>query len=209
MTATGWIRWQTIVCWPLVIALAVLSPSSAQSQLIARIEAGALGGNVRAGPEISSKRVAKLKPGERVVLLENSGVVLNGYPWFKIEFRTGRTGHVWGGILCARLVAIAGLREQCEGFTLTTGSVTKIPVPTKMRMVHYQCSDGSHLIVRYESRGAKNSAVYSHDGYPEVSLAEVATEKGSAYSNGQDVLRSSGRRAVLHGGNKRTICAEP
>ena len=197
------VLWQ----FALVLALALTSPAAAQ--VGARIEAGALGGNVRAAPKISSERVAKLEPGERVVLLENSGVALNGYPWFKIEFRSGQTGHVWGGILCARQVAVAGLREQCEGHQLTTGSVTKIPVPTRSRMVHYECSDGSYLIVRYESRGKKNSAVFSHDGYPEVTLGEVATEQGSAYSNGQDVLRAAGRRAILHGRNKRTICAEP
>ncbi len=201
--------WHKVALWLFALALVSAFTPPAGAQLGSRIEAGALGGNVRARPDLSAKRVAKLKPGERIVLLENSGVVLNGYPWFKIEYQGGKTGHVWGGILCARQVAVVGLREQCEGHQLATGSVTKIPVPTKSRMVHYECTDGSHLIVRYETRGKANSAVFSHDGYPEVTLAEVATEQGSAYSNGQNVLRAAGRRAILHGRKKRTVCAEP
>ncbi|MEM7428665.1 MAG: SH3 domain-containing protein [Pseudomonadota bacterium] len=195
--------------WLVLLVLTALAQGPAQAQLTAKIEAGALGGNVREGPAVSSKRVARLKQGERVLLLENAGVELNGYPWFKIEFRAGRTGHVWGGILCARQVPVAGLRSQCEGYQLTTGSVTTIPVPTRSRMVHYQCSDGSHLIVRYETRGKTRTAVYSHDGYPEIRLAEVESEQGEAYSNGKHVLRAAGKRAVLRGRNRRMVCAEP
>ena len=187
----------------------LLLPSPARAELLPRIEAGALGGNVRAKPQIDAERVAKLEPGESVVLVENSGVLLNGYPWFKIEFRDGKTGHVWGGILCARQIAVAGLRNQCEGYELLTGSVTQLPVPTKSRLVHYQCSDGKHLIVRFETRGQERSAVYSHDGYPEVRLAEIETEQGPAFTNGKAVLRAAGRRAVLHAEKIRTICAEP
>lgn len=193
----------------IVLGLGLVIPGIAQAQLLARIEAGALGGNVRAKPEIDAERVAKLEPGESVVLVENSGIVLNGYPWFKIEFRNGKTGHVWGGILCARQIAVAGLRNQCEGYELLTGSVTQLPVPTKSRLVHYQCSDGKHLIVRYETRGQERSAVYSHDGYPEVRLAEIETQQGPAFSNGKAVLRAAGRRAVLHAEKIRAICAEP
>lgn len=188
---------------------ALLVPSAAQAELLPRIEAGALGGNVRAKPELDAARVAKLKPGEGVVLLENSGIVLNGYPWFKIEFQNGRTGHVWGGILCARRVAVTGLREQCEGYELITGSVTNLPVPTKSRLVHYECSDGRYLIVRFETRGQQRSAVYSHDGYPEVRLDEVTTEQGPAFSNGKHVLRAAGKRAVLLAEKISTVCAEP
>ena len=187
----------------------LLWPSPARAELLPRIEAGALGGNVRAKPDIDGIRVAKLKPGERVVLLENSGVVLNGYPWFKIEFQDGRTGHVWGGTLCARRVAVSGLREQCEGYELVTGSVTSLPVPTKSRLVHYECSDGRYLIVRFETRGQQRSAVYSHDGYPEVRLDEIETEQGPAFSNGKHILRAAGKRAMLVAEKISTVCAEP
>ena len=68
----------------IVAGLGLVLPAIAQAQLLSRIEAGALGGNVRTKPEIDSERVAKLKPGESVVLVENSCIVLMGYPWFKI-----------------------------------------------------------------------------------------------------------------------------
>ena len=209
MTLARQTRYALLLMSVIAFVLGLLFASPVNAQLLARIEAGALGGNVRAKPEVEAERVAKLKPGEGVVLLENSGIALNGYPWFKIEFRDGRTGHVWGGILCARQVAVAGLRNQCEGYELLTGSVTTLEVPTKSRLVHYQCSDGRNLIVRFETRGQERSAVYSHDGYPEVRLAEINTEQGPAFSNGKDILRTAGRKAVLHGTKTRAICAEP
>jgi hypothetical protein len=42
-----------------------------------------------------------LNEGERVTLMARSDVMEDGYPWFKISYRDGRTGYKWGGILCS------------------------------------------------------------------------------------------------------------
>ena len=211
MNATGSRNGLTLLCCAAVSAFALMPEAPARAEVMPRIEAGSLGGNVRGKPGLDAKKLTKLEPGEKVILLESSGTELNGYPWFKIEFRDGETGHVWGGILCARKVAVDGVREQCPGYEITTGTVTKtkIPVPTKTRMVHYECADGTHLVVRYETRGEEKSAVYSHDGYPEVNLAAVSSDRGEAYTDGENILRAVGRKAELRGKEQQRTCSEP
>lgn len=71
------------------------------------------GGIVRAGPGTRFRRIGSLKKGDVVTLLEDTGVRLNGYTWFKIEFG-GRTGYQWGGILCAEDSALPGAYQVCE-----------------------------------------------------------------------------------------------
>lgn len=64
--------------------------------------AGSWGGIVRAGPGQRFERIGSLREGEDVTLLEDTGHVWQGYPWFRIAYRNGREGYKWGGILCAR-----------------------------------------------------------------------------------------------------------
>ena len=40
-------------------------------------------------------------------------VVVDGYPWFKISFRGGRTGYKWGGILCSTGTERPDLYKTC------------------------------------------------------------------------------------------------
>lgn len=63
--------------------------------------AGSWGGIVRAGPGQGFAKVESLDEGERILLLERTEVVTDGFPWFKISFRGGETGYKWGGILCS------------------------------------------------------------------------------------------------------------
>ncbi|MEM7692843.1 MAG: SH3 domain-containing protein [Pseudomonadota bacterium] len=59
------------------------------------------GGIVRAGPGLNFNRVTSLGEGAPITLLRDTGVAMNGYNWFEIQYRGGRTGYQWGGILCA------------------------------------------------------------------------------------------------------------
>jgi hypothetical protein len=63
--------------------------------------AGSWGGIVRDGPGQNYGKVESLDEGERIMLLERTEVVTDGFPWFKISFRGGATGYKWGGILCS------------------------------------------------------------------------------------------------------------
>ncbi len=71
------------------------------------------GGLVRSGPGTKYRKVGSLKEGDPLVLLEDTGVELNGYNWFKIEYR-GRTGYQWGGLICAKGREVKGAFKICE-----------------------------------------------------------------------------------------------
>jgi hypothetical protein len=75
---------------------------------------GSWGGIVRSGPGQEFARVASLREGEPVTLLENTGAMMNGFPWFRIRFRAGSEGFKWGGILYGRGEAVPGAFEICR-----------------------------------------------------------------------------------------------
>ena len=65
------------------------------------IEAASWGGIVRSGPGQNYRKLGTLEQGEHVMLLENTSIMENGYPWWRIEFWGSRAGYQWGGILCS------------------------------------------------------------------------------------------------------------
>jgi hypothetical protein len=65
------------------------------------VPAGSWGGIVREGPGREYRNIGSLDEGEAITLMERSDVVEDGFPWFKIGYRGGKTGYKWGGILCA------------------------------------------------------------------------------------------------------------
>lgn len=85
----------------------VEQPSAAPTQAPAQqfdypMVAGTWGGIVRSGPGQDNARVASLKEGEEVTLMAPPLAVSTGdYPWFKIAFRDGTIGYMWGGLLCS------------------------------------------------------------------------------------------------------------
>ena len=77
------------------------------------VDAGSWGGVVRTGPGMHHQRMTSLAEGEPVTLLENSGVFMGDYPWFRIRYRGGQVGYQWGGILCSTTTQVAGLHSPC------------------------------------------------------------------------------------------------
>ncbi|MBX3530373.1 MAG: SH3 domain-containing protein [Rhizobiaceae bacterium] len=75
--------------------------------------AGSWGGIVRDGPGRDHARLATLKEGERITLVGPTEVEDDGYLWFRIEYRNGREGYHWGGIICSVGDQIPGTYEQC------------------------------------------------------------------------------------------------
>ncbi|MEM8646613.1 MAG: SH3 domain-containing protein [Pseudomonadota bacterium] len=109
-----------------VAATALILSPMAEAQSTFPVEAGSWGGKVRTGPGSSFKQVAGLKEGDTVKILEDTGVQMNGFPWFKIEFDDGKTGYKWGGVLCSRKVQVKGTFRQCEGYV-----ASEQPTPAK------------------------------------------------------------------------------
>lgn len=76
--------------------------------------ASSWGGIVRAQPSIQSDRLDSLSEGEVITLLADTGIEMNGYNWFQIQFRNGQTGYQWGGIICGQTRPIPGTFEICK-----------------------------------------------------------------------------------------------
>ncbi len=167
------------------------------------VEAGSLGGNVRSGPGIGNSRQDGLRKEERVTILQNTGKMLDGYPWFKISYRKGRIGFQWGGIVCARRVKVQGTRRHCPGFRART---REQQTPSSSLMTHYQCDDGTQLIARYETFQTSSTAIFSHDGYPEVKLRKVRSVSGMQYSNSNYNLHTQGKNVFLSWSKKQIFC---
>jgi uncharacterized protein YecT (DUF1311 family) len=74
------------------------------------------GGSVRSGPGTEFGKIGSLKEGTLVDLEEDTGVQMNGYPWFKItQYDRGQavlSGYQWGGILCS-FDARDGVHQTC------------------------------------------------------------------------------------------------
>ena len=70
-----------------------------------------LGGVVRAAPGMASARVTALHEGYDIEILENAGVSMNGYDWFKIRYGS-RIAYQWGGIMCSK-APLAGIYQAC------------------------------------------------------------------------------------------------
>lgn len=81
---------------------------------VSQYQAQSWGGIVRSGPSMESQRVASLGEGEQITLLEDSGVWMNDYKWFRIQYHGGQTGYQWGGIICGVGQEIPGAYKTCN-----------------------------------------------------------------------------------------------
>lgn len=87
--------------------------ASGQGDVVSAVGNFSLGGKVRSGPGMGFKAIDSLAYGEPVVLKSRSGVDMNGYEWFEIEYSEGLSGYQWGGIMCSNALHIAGLYDPC------------------------------------------------------------------------------------------------
>lgn len=57
------------------------------------------GGQLRMGPGMEFAKQASIEKGDQVEVIEDTGVWMDGYKWFKVRTPRG-TGYHWGGIFC-------------------------------------------------------------------------------------------------------------
>ena len=73
-----------------------------------------LGGKVRSGPGLNHQQIGSIRGKTPITIVQNTGVMMNGYYWFKIHERNGDSGYQWGGIICSDALHIIGIYERCE-----------------------------------------------------------------------------------------------
>lgn len=71
------------------------------------------GGLVRVGPGKRYRRIDTLRDGDPIILLEDTGIELNGYNWFRIQYGS-RRGFQWGGLICAKGQKVPGALKACQ-----------------------------------------------------------------------------------------------
>lgn len=72
------------------------------------------GGIVRAGPGTEFDKLASLKEGDPITVLEQSKE-MDDFFWYKIRFgKQNKTGYQWGGIICPVGKPVPGTFEQCD-----------------------------------------------------------------------------------------------
>lgn len=73
-----------------------------------------LGGVLRSGPGMEYGKVASMKDGDPIEIVEDTGVWFNGYKWYRVSTRKG-DGYHWGGIFCVNLdTQITGIFDKCN-----------------------------------------------------------------------------------------------
>ena len=56
---------------------------------------------VRAGPDLSARKLASLPAGSPVTIIENTDKFYKGYYWYRITYDGGKQGYIWGALLCS------------------------------------------------------------------------------------------------------------
>ncbi|MBV6656813.1 MAG: SH3 domain-containing protein [Devosiaceae bacterium] len=98
---------------PCRIMLADNEREQTQAGALVDLLGKSLGGRVRSGPGTNFDPIDSLPPGEPVVIVRNTGVIFDGYPWFEISYSEGLTGFQWGGIMCSDAQLVPGVFQIC------------------------------------------------------------------------------------------------
>ena len=77
------------------------------------VQAASGGGIVRSGPGTNYRRLGSLRQFEPVTVMGDTGVMMNGYPWFEVRDMQGAGGFHWGGIICWTTVPVDGVFQSC------------------------------------------------------------------------------------------------
>lgn len=97
-----------------ILCLMGLAPTLAAAEAIFPQPGKSYGGKVRGGPGLQYQQVGSLREGDRIRILNGTGIMMNGYEWFQIRYGNGRTGFQWGGIMCSKSPHPT-IFKTCEG----------------------------------------------------------------------------------------------
>ncbi|MCB1382304.1 MAG: SH3 domain-containing protein [Notoacmeibacter sp.] len=77
------------------------------------IPAFSFGGKLRAGPGENFPQIGSVANRTPVLILRNSGVRMGDWDWMEIRVN-GKTGYMWGGLLCPDREMVPGIFERCN-----------------------------------------------------------------------------------------------
>lgn len=89
--------------------------NNAQNQITAEgMDGIAYGGILRKGAGMEEAKKASLQRGDKIHILEDPGIWMDDYKWFKVKTPKG-VGYLWGGIFCIPGdVLPEGVLDNCQ-----------------------------------------------------------------------------------------------
>lgn len=173
----------------LLLVLAVLSvsiavfPAKASPDLDYPVDGLSYGGKVRAGPGMDYPQTGSLREGDAVTIVNGTGVMMNGYEWFRVEFAGGQTGFQWGGLLCS-YSQLPTIYRQCEDRTIVDTSAGAADAERIPRVVSYPGGSFVRELNQADWVERNASGVYFFEEY--------------GVRNGLIVLLDQSRRVNIH-----------
>ncbi len=165
------------------------------------VRAASGGGIVRGGPGMNYRKLTSLREFEPLTVMRNTGVMMNGYPWFQIQYRGGRRGYQWGGIICSTNRPFNGTFDTCANYRASLQGNNQPQQPQqprqRRRQVAYSCNEGIPLNVTFVEDDRQDFAVYSHDSGPQIRVPVQPSGSGFSYSDGFNELRGKGSQIML------------
>lgn len=72
------------------------------------------GSIIREAPDAGSRKLDSIPEGEMIELVEETGVMFDGWQWIKIRYGEGQPGYVWGGTICSRDGDLPGVHPASD-----------------------------------------------------------------------------------------------
>lgn len=197
--------------------LALSSPATASPDVDFPQPGYSYGGKVRGGPGINYRQVGSLREGDSILILNGTGAMMNGYEWFQIRYRNGRTGYQWGGLMCSQK-PYPTIFRVCNGPRLDAGQPNygqpnngqsnygqpaQNPYPAPVQVNGYNVSQVFHSGGSFSQAGGGQWEELNDQGRVTFRFQEQARDEWSVYlydaSRNVSLQLDLHRRQVLYG----------
>jgi membrane-bound inhibitor of C-type lysozyme len=175
--------------------LALSAPASASPDVDFPQPGYSYGGKVRGGPGMNYRQVGSLREGDRILILNGTGAMMNGYEWFQIRYRNGRTGYQWGGIMCSQN-PYPTIFRVCNGPRFDTGQPAQNPNAGPVQVNGYNVSQVFHSGGSFSQAGGGQWDELNDQGRVSFRFREQQRDEWSVYL--YDASRNVSLQLDLH-----------
>ncbi|WP_299814877.1 MliC family protein [uncultured Roseibium sp.] len=165
-------------------------------------EGQSYGGKVRSGPGMQYQQVGSLYENDRILILNATGVMMNGYEWFQIRYGNGRTGYQWGGLLCSQkpyqtIYQVCAPRQSASNRPVTNSA------PAQSQVNGYNASQVFHSGGSFSQAGGGQWEELNDQGRVAFRFQEQNRDEWSVYlfdaSRNVSLQLDLHRKQVLYG----------
>ncbi|PVB62811.1 MliC family protein [Labrenzia sp. 011] len=164
------------------------------------------GGKVRSGPGMQYQQVGSLHERDDILILNGTGVMMNGYEWFQIRYGRGQTGYQWGGLICSQK-PYQTIYKVCAHRQSTSSNQQKKPDPVQpnaQRQVNgYNVSQVFHSGGSFSQSGGNQWEELNDRGRVAFRFQEQNRDEWSVYlfdaSRNVSLQLDLHRRQILYG----------